>query len=181
MSFDEKYEIIKNNDDSYDLVFYYAVKSTGIFCKPSCKSKLPKKENVDFYSSAEDAIRGGYRPCKRCRSDLYIYNPMEEVACNIKNKIDNLFVEYELMNKEISGLGLSKKRMVEIFKEEYGMTPGQYVNFLRIDLAKKLLLKSDDKIVDVAYAAGFNSLSAFYRFFKEKENVSPARYRKENS
>ncbi len=179
MTFDEKYDIIKNNDEDYDLIFYYAVKSTGIYCKPSCKSKLPNKENVEFFYNIEEVLKKGYRPCKRCRSDLLEYKPMKEIANKVKTKIDNMFMEYEALNKEFSKIGLSKKRLVEIFKEEYKMTPSEYINKLRLSYAKKLLLDTDENIVDIAYAVGFGSISAFYKFFKVETNSTPALYRKE--
>ncbi len=181
MSFEKIYEIIKNNDESYDLKFYYAVKSTGIYCKPSCKSKLPKKENIVIFKNSKEALENGYRACKRCRSDLVSYKPNKELADNLKMKIEKYYAEKELLKKEISNLGLTNKRIVEIFKEEFNITPSEYINNLRINLAKKLILNSNDKIVDIAYRTGFNSLSAFYRIFKDKEKITPAKYRIERN
>ncbi len=178
MTFDEKYEIIKNNDENYDLIFYYAVKSTGIYCKPSCKSKLPNRENVEFFDKVEEILKKGYRPCKRCRSDLLEYKPMKEMANKLKDKIDDMFIEYKLLNKEFSNMGLSKKRMVEVFKDEYKITPSEYINKLRLEYAKKLLLETEDNIIDIAYAVGFGSVSAFYKFFKSETNSTPFLYRK---
>ncbi len=178
MNFEEKYEIIKNNDETYDSIFYYAVKTTGIYCKPSCKSKLPRKENIEFYDNVNEILKKGYRPCKRCRSDLQEYKPNKEIANKLKNKIEKIFHEKELLSEEINKLGLSKKRVVEIFKEEYKITPSQYLNNLRIIHTKKLLTETNKNITDIAYTVGFKSISTFYKIFKDQTNTTPIIYRK---
>ncbi len=178
MAFDEMYDAVILNDESYDSTFFYAVKSTGIYCRPSCRSKAPKIENIEFYKTAEEAIKRGYRPCKRCRSDLLDYKPMKDIALKLKNLIDDMFYEMETLNTEIDKLGLSRKRMTEVFKEEYGVTPSGYVNDLRYKEAVRLLEQTDNEVLDIAYSVGFGSLSAFYKFFKERAKMSPAAYRK---
>ncbi len=178
MTFDEMYEAIISNDASYDTVFFYAVKSTGIYCRPSCKSKAPKIENIAFYKTASEAVKAGFRPCKRCRSDLLDYKPMRQIAKKLKCLIDDMFNEAESLNTRIDELGFSRKRMVEVFKDEYGKTPSMYVNDLRYKEATRLLRNTDNEIIDIAYSVGFSSLSAFYKFFKERANMSPATYRK---
>ncbi len=178
MTFDERYEAVIQNDENYDNMFFYAVKSTGIYCRPSCKSKAPKAENVVFFKTSKEAVEAGYRACKRCRSDLLDYKPMKKIAENLKMLIDDMFKEAENLNTEMEKLGLSRKRMVEVFKEEYGVTPSGYVNDLRYLEARRLLEQTDIEVIDIAYFVGFGSLSAFYKFFKERANMSPAAFRK---
>ncbi len=178
MSFDEMYNAVLQNDESYDTVFFYAVKSTGIYCRPSCKSKAPKPENVEFFKTSDEARSAGYRPCKRCRSELLDYKPMKEIALKLKNLIDDMFADVKDLNTQMDKLGLSRKRMVEVFKDEYGVTPSGYVADLRYKEARRLLEQTDNEIIDVAYSVGFGSLSAFYKFFKERADMSPAAYRK---
>ncbi len=178
MTFDEMYDAIITNDESYDTLFFYAVKSTGIYCRPSCKSKTPKVGNIEFFNTAKAAIKKGYRPCKRCRSDLLDYKPMKEMANKLKILIDNLFIEAETLNIEIDKIGLSRKRVVEIFKNEYGQTPSAYVNDLRYKEAITLLTQTENEVIDIAYSIGFGSLSAFYKFFKERAHMTPGAYRK---
>ncbi len=177
MTFEQMYEAVLENNARYDNVFFYAVKTTSIYCKPSCKSKAPKKENVEFFSHAHEALSAGYRPCKRCRSDLLDYKPMQDIAKKLKKVMDTSFTETASLYEEIDSISLSRKRVVEIFKKEYGMTPSQYMNDLRLAEAKKLLSQSSNKIVDIAYSVGFGSLSTFYKFFKERSGLSPAMYR----
>ncbi len=180
MTFDEMYSAIIENDENYDTLFFYAVKSTGIYCRPSCKSKIPQKKNVEFFNTLDEASQAGYRPCKRCRSDLLNYQPMKEIAEKLKKLIDKMYNESKELNSEMKKIGLSHKRMVEVFKEEYGITLSGYVNDLRFNEAKRQLAMTDVDIIEVAHAVGFSSLSSFYRFFKERAKVSPAVYRKEN-
>lgn len=80
MTLKDKWDAVKQNDKTCDGIFFYAVKSTGIFCRPSCKSRLPKKDNVTFFNTADQALAAGFRPCKRCRPDLLEFEPIKEIA-----------------------------------------------------------------------------------------------------
>ena len=119
MTEDEMYEAVKQNDTNYDGIFFYGVKTTGIFCRPSCRSKLPLKENVRFFDNAGEAIQAGFRPCKRCRSDLLSYQPMEDIAGMVKKQLEELYVRNTSWNEDMNQVGLSQRRIVEIFKGAY--------------------------------------------------------------
>ena len=179
MTEQEMWEAVIQNDSSYDGVFFYAVKTTGIYCCPSCKSKPPKRENLCFFLTAQEARAAGFRPCKRCRSDLLDYQPMREIAEKVKAKIDHAFAEQEKFNRELAEIGLSPRRVVEVFKAEYGVTPKAYSDSLRLKEAQRLLLDTDTKVIDIAYQIGFGSLTAFYSFFKKETRKTPNEYRKE--
>ena len=180
MTEDEMYEAVINNDGNYDGLFFYAVKSTGIFCRPSCQSKKPLRENVCFFKSALDAKTAGFRPCKRCRSDLLAYRPMEEIAELVKKHLDGLYEQQSTWNDGLRELGLSQRRVVEVFKTAYGMTPKAYMDDLKLKEAKRLLTETDDLVIDIAASVGFGSLATFNRFFKEQVGCSPIQYRKTN-
>lgn len=177
---EEMWKAVSENDVAYDGIFFYAVKSTGIYCRPSCKSKRPKRENVRFFDTAEQAKAAGFRPCKRCRSDLLDYQPIKEIAEKAKRLLDDYFQKNQELNQELRHLGISQRRMVEIFKDEYGVTLSEYVGNLRLTEAKRLLSDTNDEIVNIAYSVGFSGLSSFYRFFKTGTGLSPAAYRKEH-
>ncbi len=179
MTSNDMYQAVLENNESYDGVFFYAVKSTGIYCRPSCKSRTPKKENIEYFQTAKQAQEAGYRACKRCKSDLADYKPMKNIAKKLKNFMDDDFAESIRLNVKMNNMGLSRKRIVEIFKKEYGITPSCYISELRLAEAKKLLEKSNDEIVTIAFAVGFGSLSTFYKFFKQRTGTSPAAYRNE--
>jgi AraC family transcriptional regulator of adaptative response/methylated-DNA-[protein]-cysteine methyltransferase len=165
------------SDSSYDGRFYYGVKSTGIFCKPSCKSKAPLKENVEYFDTASDAERAGYRPCKRCRPDLTDYKPLLEIAEDAKRAIDVFYGERDRLIAQLTDLAVSSHRLSEIFKGYYGLTPNQYADSLKIQSAKQQLSSDAKPILDIALSLGFDSLSAFYAFFRKHTQLTPKEYR----
>lgn len=180
MNQEEMWEAVKNNDESYDGIFFYAVKSTGIYCRPSCKSKLPKRENTCFFKNSEEAKNAGFRPCKRCRSDLLDYKPIKDIAEKVKKLLNLTFSEKYQLQKEMNSVGITNHRINEIFKNEFGVSVAEYVSNLRLEEAKKRLVDSEEEVINIAYSIGFGSLSGFYRFFKENTGSSPAKYRKDN-
>ena len=143
-----------------------------------CPSKRPLRENICFFYSAVEAVKAGFHPCKRCRSDLLAYHPMKDIAECIKHSLDELYKRQEIWDGQMQDLGLSRRRAVEILKEAYGMTPKAYMDSLRLQEAKRLLVQTDSRIIDIAAVVGFGGLSTFNRFFKEKTGCSPNEYRK---
>lgn len=174
---EKKWQALLACDPTYDGIFYYGVKTTGIFCRPSCKSKSPKRENVTFFDTGEQALENGFRPCKRCRPDLLEFQPQRETAEQIKGIYDLHFSDHHRLNEELKELGLSRNRMIQLFQEQYGKTPVQYLNELRIVHAQKLLADTRDNILQIALQSGFDSLSAFYSRFRRITGVSPKKYR----
>lgn len=101
------WEAVQRTDASYDGLFFYAVKTTGIFCCPSCRSKPPKREDLHYFASGEEARAAGSRPCKRCRSDLLEYRPMREAAAAIKERLDRA--------ASLDDVGLTPRWMTDVF------------------------------------------------------------------
>jgi AraC family transcriptional regulator of adaptative response / methylphosphotriester-DNA alkyltransferase methyltransferase len=180
VSHDVMWNAIINCDPTFDGEFYYGVNTTGIFCRPSCKSKNPKIENVLFFDTSEEAKKDGFRPCKRCQSDLKKknYNPADEL---IDNTIDFLQKNYKVCNTldDISKeLGISSFYLNRIFKKQKGITPRVYLERLKIKSAKNLLKDKSLDIVDVCFESGFKSLSTFYNVFNKHTGKTPKKYRK---
>ncbi|MDR0402120.1 MAG: helix-turn-helix domain-containing protein [Treponema sp.] len=179
MTEEQKWQAVLKHDDRYDGLFFVGVKSTKIFCRPSCKSKRPLRKNVLFFENGKQAEQAGYRPCKRCRPDLLEYQPIKEIAEKIKFLFDTHFTQQKELAKKIGQVGLNYHRIVNIFKKYYGLTPKKYYDNLRLEEAKKKLTTTNDAIIDIAHGAGFQSLSVFYAFFRKNINSSPSKYRKE--
>lgn len=174
----EKRQIIERNDAAYDGQFYYGVKSTGIFCRPSCKSRPPRPENLVFFDTSAEAMAAGFRPCKRCRPDLEDYAPEQAMAEQIKLAIDQNYSSKLQLSQELVKLGLSQHRMRAVFKAQYGTTPSAYADRLRIQTAKQMLRNSQASVLDIALLLEFDSVSAFYAFFRKHTQQAPGEYRK---
>lgn len=178
MTGNEMYQAVCDNNADYDGLFFYAVKTTGIYCRPSCKSKRPNRDNLRFFNSSKDAITAGFQPCKRCRSDLIDYQPMRQIAAQVKLMLDDAFKAQAEVSQSIQSIGVSQRRMTDIFKDEYGVTPKAYANTFKITEAKRLLAESEMKVIDIAYSVGFGGLSSFYTFFKKETGQPPTEYRR---
>lgn len=174
---DQKWNAVLKGDQSYDGRFYYGVKTTGVFCRPSCKSKQPLRENVVFFDTIENACAFGMRPCKRCRPDLLEFKPKEELLEQIKNIYDAFFDDYSTLTSQIKQLRLSQNHLIRLFHQEFNMTPGLYLQKLRIKKALGLLANPDLKISEIAFSCGFGSLSNFNTCFKRQVGMAPSKYR----
>ena len=181
MKQNEMWDAVKNNDENYDGFFYYAVKTTGIYCRPSCKSKIPNRGNIVYFANSRDAKQEGYRSCKRCRSDLLDYKPMKDIAEKVKKLIEETYLLEKELRNQTRYIGVTSHRINEVFMDQYGMTIAEFTKSLRLEEAENRLVNSDEAIIDIAYSVGFGSLSGFYSFFKESTGVTPARYRKINN
>jgi AraC family transcriptional regulator of adaptative response / methylphosphotriester-DNA alkyltransferase methyltransferase len=173
---DEKWQAIIGNDAAYNNQFFYAVKTTGIFCKPSCKSRVPKKENVRIFQNAEEAMSADFRPCKRCKPTNERLPDNEWVAIIIeyidKNYPDKLSLE---TLAEISHG--SPYHLHRTFKRITGITPVEYIHQVRINTAKKYLLQSDRAVSDIAKMVGISNTPYFITVFKKMMGTTPAHFR----
>lgn len=179
LSRDTMWKATVSCDSAYDGIFFYAVKTTGIFCRPSCKSKVPNYENVSFFSNAQEAQRSGYRPCKRCRSDLNIkiYDPFECVVEDTMRLIKNNYVQNMSLNEIASRVGVSRFHLNRIFKERTGYTPRIYLERIRVKKAKELLMTTVFNSTEIGYQTGYQSVSSFYNAFKRNTGFSPSQFR----
>lgn len=172
------WEAIISCDPAYDGIFFYAVKTTGIFCRPSCKSKVPNKENVSFYSNAIEAQKSGYRPCKRCRPDLKTktYDPFKLVIKDTKEIIENNYSQKMPLDELAFMVGMSRFHLDRIFKERTGDTPRMYLEKMRVKKAKELLLTTTLNSTEIGYRIGYQSISSFYNAFKRSTGLSPGQF-----
>lgn len=156
------WQAVINNNSEFDGEFYYAVKTTKIFCRPSCKARNPKYKNVIFFKSPELAKTNGYRACKLCKPEQKDYsNPYTKriiaicryIKANINEKLS-----LESLNTEFS---LSPSYLQKSFKKTIGISPQKYIEMLKIKKFKALLQNGDD-ISGAIYSSGFSSSSQIY-------------------
>jgi AraC family transcriptional regulator of adaptative response / methylphosphotriester-DNA alkyltransferase methyltransferase len=174
------WEAASGCDEAYDGQFFYAVKTVGVYCRPSCKSRTPLRKNVLYFETSDGAQAAGFRPCKRCRPDLLGYAPLLELAHQTKSLIDTFYRERDELVEALKQLGVSPGHLAAVFKKEYGVAPLQYLNRIRAQQARKMLARTDLPVINIAGEVGFDSLSAFYSFFKRYAGTTPKTYRQEN-
>ena len=164
-------------DRDFDDRFFYAVRTVGAYCRPSCRSKTPLRKNVRFFETREEAEQAGFRPCKRCRPDMLDHGPAKNLAQKARELIDEYFRERARLKAKMRRSGISANHLSTIFKRYYALLPMEYLNRKRFEHAQKLLRETDMPIIDVAADTGFDSLSAFYVFFRKHAGVTPKNFR----
>ncbi|KXZ23513.1 AraC family transcriptional regulator [Bacillus nakamurai] len=174
---EEKWDAIVHNDSSYDGTFYYAVKTTGIFCRPSCKSRVPNKENVVVFQTADEALAEHFRPCKRCRPNG-LRLPDEEWVTQITEYIDSHYHESLTLETLADMCHGSPYHLQRTFKKVRGMTPAEYIQKIRITAAEHLLKLTDKTVLEIGLAVGIPNTAHFATLFKKKTGSSPTEYRK---
>lgn len=156
--------------------FVYAVRTTGIYCQPGCKSRMAKRENVEFFDDAVAAEAAGYRPCKRCTATLADpgarRTELVARACRLIESHDSA-PQLEQLGAE---LGVSPFHLHRLFKAETGLTPKAYASAFR---ARRLRegLEQAGSVTDAIYDAGYNSNSRFYASAGQRLGMQPREYR----
>ena len=177
----QKWDAILQGDESQDGRFFYGVRTTGVYCRPSCKSKLPLRKNVDFFDSAVEAEENGFRPCKRCKPDLSEYDRANPLPDQLKKICDLYFDDRSRLSIELERLDIHQNRLIRLFHQKYHTTPSKYLNGLRLAKAANLLIETDQSMLQIAAECGFGSVSSFYSSFKFKYGQTPIGFRKDGS
>lgn len=180
LTFEEMWEKILVCDRAYDGLFFTAVKTTKIYCRPSCRSRKPKKVNVTFYFDRKEAERAGFRACKRCRPEAEASPHLDAVQKAIAFLV-NHYKQPVMLKNLANHVGLSAYYLERLFKEEIGETPRTYLERLRIDKAAYLLACTELTNLEICFETGFQSASNFYKVFRSLKNCSPQAYRKEQN
>lgn len=152
------YRALVRRDPSYEGVFWAGVRTTGIFCRPTCTAKKPRKENVEFFPRLSDALTSGYRPCKRCRplvapgdTPAWIAGLLREVDANPFERI---------READLRARGIEPDRVRRWFQQHHGMTFQAYQRHRRLGSALSHL-RNGAQVTSTAFATGYESLSAF--------------------
>ena len=164
------YEALVAKDPSFEGTFFAGIKTTGIFCRPTCTARKPKRENVEFFASAKDAILKGYRACKVC-------HPMEKAGSTPEYVDHVLRLLYEdpslkLKDYDLLKLDIEPSKIRRWFLKNHGITFHAYQRMYRINTAFKKL-QTGTSVTDIAFDSGYESLSGFNDSFKKVFGVSP--------
>ena len=179
------YAAFKSRDARFDGRFFVGVRSTGIYCRPVCRVRLPKPENCLYFRTAAEAEQAGFRPCLRCRPELAPGLAPMDAAASLAQKAARLIEEQCGTAGSLAAiskrLGCTERHLRRVFSEAYHVPPVQYLQTCRLLLAKSLLTDTDLSVLEVAMAAGFGSLRRFNDVFKERYRLAPAALRRQEA
>jgi AraC family transcriptional regulator, regulatory protein of adaptative response / methylated-DNA-[protein]-cysteine methyltransferase len=176
LSNDEKWRAVLSRDDRFDGLFVFAVRSTGIYCRPSCSARHPGKDRVVFFSGSTGAEQSGFRPCRRCRP--------QENASSLKTRLEQVcaYIEANLQRKLTLSIlsrqvGLSPYHFQRTFKNALGVSPRQYVEARRLDRMKRFLRRGET-VNSSLFNAGFSSRSRVYENIPGAFGINPGEFRR---
>lgn len=175
----QMYARVLAGDASYNGRFFTGVLTTGIYCLPSCKARKPKSENVRFFPSCEAARLAGLRACRKCHPDDFARgaDPVLESVETLVEEVRRSPEAFPDVPAMVRRSGFGSTRVFELLRQHYHLTPAELLIRARVEAAKQRLLTGRDALVDIAAAAGFESLSVFHEHFRRLNGVTPAIYR----
>ncbi len=162
-----------SSDADYDGIFFAAVRTTGIFCRPSCTARKPKRENLQFFGSAKDALFSGYRACKRCRPLSF-----GDVPAGIQSLLAEIEADptLRIRDRELTHRGLQPVQVRRFFQKNYGLTFQAYQRALRLGQSLEQIRKGGN-LYDVAFGHSYESNSGFRTAFEKHCGFTPAKGR----
>ena len=171
-----RWEALVRRDTRADGTYLYGVVTTGVYCRPTCSSRRPNRENVRFFDTPEEAERAGFRPCKRCNPRSPVgKEPHVDAIARACDLIDQA-VEPPTLAELARAVGLSPSHLHRLFKRMVGVTPKQYAVEKRLgDVRDKL--QTGATVTEAIYEAGFGSNSRFYEDITAKLGMKPSEYR----
>jgi AraC family transcriptional regulator of adaptative response / DNA-3-methyladenine glycosylase II len=182
---DACYRALAAHDTRFDGRFYVGVASTGIYCRPICNVRMPRRENCRFFPSAAAAEVAGYRPCLRCRPELAPGHASVDASARLArgavNLIENGVMDEGGIETLAARVGVTSRHLRRIFETEYGVSPVEYAQTQRLLLAKRLLTDTALPVTEVALASGFASVRRFNDLFRTRYRMAPSRLRKERA
>jgi AraC family transcriptional regulator of adaptative response/methylated-DNA-[protein]-cysteine methyltransferase len=170
----DRWQAVAERDRRADGHFYYSVATTGVYCRPSCGARLPRRENVTFHVTTRDAAQAGFRACKRCRPDETDRQAAAVAqACRTIEQSESAPSLGELAD----AAGLSRFHFHRVFKAATGVTPKAYAD---ADRARRMraALDKGGTVTEAIYDAGFNSNGRFYASAPQRLGMTPTRFRK---
>jgi AraC family transcriptional regulator, regulatory protein of adaptative response / methylated-DNA-[protein]-cysteine methyltransferase len=159
-------------DTAYEGIFYLGVKTTGIFCRPTCAARKPFPENVEFYETADDALAAGFRPCRRCKP-LDAASDAPEWVRDLLGKVSAAPTR-RWTDEDLMAIGVDPTRVRRWFKQQFGMTFHDFVRSRRLGLALDSL-KNGNSLDDAALDHGYESLSGFRDGIRKTFGATPTK------
>ena len=177
---DSCYRAVTARDARFDGLFFTAVKTTGVYCRPVCAARTPRRASCDFYRTAAGAERAGFRPCLRCRPEhapgRADFHATLAEAIHAHLQAGALAAGTgETLARDI---GLSSRQVRRILLDQFGVTPIEVAQTQRLLFAKKLLQETDLSMTQLAFASGFQSLRRFNAAFAEQYKLAPSQLRR---
>jgi AraC family transcriptional regulator of adaptative response / DNA-3-methyladenine glycosylase II len=176
------YQALLTHDARFDGQFFVGVASTGVYCRPVCRVRVPQRRNCSFYPSAAAAEAAGFRPCLRCRPELAPGYASVDASRRLAHAAASLIEDGALGDADLNHLaarvGTSERHLRRVFAAEFGVAPVAYAQTQRLLLAKRLLTDTRLPITEIALAAGFRSLRRFNTLFRERYRLQPRDLRK---
>jgi AraC family transcriptional regulator, regulatory protein of adaptative response / methylated-DNA-[protein]-cysteine methyltransferase len=173
---EERWAAVQQRDAGADGQFYYAVRTTGVYCRPSCPSRHALRTNISFHASAQAAEQAGFRPCLRCKPNL---PPLAERHAALVAQMCRLIEEAETapdLDSLAQASGISRFHFHRIFKAQTGLTPKAYAAGVR-QRRMQAQLADGTAVTEAIYAAGFNSSGRFYAQSAGALGMQPSAYR----
>ncbi|HLX11451.1 MAG TPA: Ada metal-binding domain-containing protein, partial [Bacteroidota bacterium] len=165
------YRALVARDSTYEGVFFAGVKTTRIFCRPTCPARKPKQDHVEFFPSREEAVEAGYRPCKRCKPAESILKPPAVIE-RLRNRIESS-PRGKLSGAELQSLGIDPTTARRQFKKYYGMTFAAFARARRMGEALSDVHKGES-VIGAQIESGYESASGFFDAFKNIFGASPS-------
>ncbi|HBP69215.1 MAG TPA: adenosine deaminase, partial [Alcanivorax sp.] len=176
------YQALTARDARFDGQFFVAVVTTGVYCRPVCPARVPRRDNCRFFPSAAAAEAGGYRPCLRCRPELApghaSVDARRRLARAVAARIDEGGLTDNHLGALAAELGVSDRHLRRTFGDEFGVSPVAYAQTQRLLLAKRLLTDTGLPVTEVALAAGFGSVRRFNALFRQRYRLQPSQLRR---
>jgi AraC family transcriptional regulator of adaptative response / DNA-3-methyladenine glycosylase II len=176
------FHAVRARDRRFDGRFFTAVTSTGVYCRPICPVRSPKRENMRFYSSAAAAEGAGFRPCLRCRPERAPGLASVDAASRLAAAAIAGIEEHAVANGRVGdlamSLGVSDRHLRRVTETELGASPIELAQTQKLLLAKRLLSETSLKLTDIAFASGFGSVRRFNALFRARYGLNPRSIRR---
>lgn len=172
----ERWRAVVDRDPKADGAFWYAVKTTGVFCRPSCAARLPKRENVTFHASLAEAEAAGFRPCRRCRPTEPALAGRQADAVARACRLLEEGEETPSLDAVAAAVAMSRFHFQRVFRKITGLTPKAWAREHRAGRLRDAL-RVEPTVTDALYAAGFNSSSRFYESADRMLGMKPRAFR----